>query len=254
MTNTHAPYALLIDVGNTRIKWGAYNLVTEDWQDKGTLDHDALAAWLTDNPLLRDARLLIGSHVAGAHLRQAIDTASQGRMTWLVPERQSHGITNQYQAPEKLGPDRWASLIAVHHLSPAHSLVVNAGTALTVDVLDEQGVFCGGLIVPGLQLMLASLASGTAGLPRQPGEWQAYPDNTGNALYSGAIQALAGSIMQMAHQMLQDGITPGQCVLSGGDADKIAPHLNLPCVIVDHLVLDGLACVASDLFKVKASS
>ena len=254
MSRQPAPFALLMDVGNTRVKWGAYNLVTEDWLDKGVLDHDALPAWLSDNTWIGGARQLLGSHVAGAHIRQAIDTACDGRMQWLTPESQSHGVTNRYLMPEKLGPDRWASLIAVHRLSPSNSLVVNAGTALTVDVLNEHGVFCGGLIVPGLQLMLASLASGTAGLPRQPGEWQAYPDNTGNALYSGAIQALAGSIMQMAHQMLQDGMTPGQCVLSGGDADKIAPHLNLPCVIVDHLVLDGLACIASDLFKVNARS
>jgi type III pantothenate kinase len=123
------------------------------------------------------------------------------------------------------------------------AIVVNAGTAVTVDALDAQGVFRGGVILPGLALMASALASGTAGLPRADGQFELFPDNTADAIATGAVLAVSGAIDRM-HDALSAMGPPPRIVLSGGAASAIAPHLTAPMVSVPYLVLEGLRVVA----------
>ncbi|MCB6183893.1 type III pantothenate kinase [Leeia sp. TBRC 13508] len=245
-----SPYALLFDIGNTRIKWGMYDLAVGVWHKKGLIEHDELADWLNKyRPILDQATLIKGSNVSTSHFQEKINQSSHHTIEWVVSETARASVINRYDFPNKLGADRWLSLIAARSAHEGNVVVVNAGTAVTIDALDESGAFRGGFIVPGLHLMRQSLAKGTAGLPLQEGGFANYPSNTGNALYTGAVQAIAGAIMQIAHQMLNDGIPPGMCMLSGGDANIIAPHLSLPVTIVEHLVLDGLAVISQHAYS-----
>jgi type III pantothenate kinase len=179
---------LAIDAGNTRIKWG----LTDATRDGGWLRHDALptadaatlGAALMDLP--RPDRVVI-ANVAGAAVRAAL-TQTLATLNvapqWVRGRQQQCGVKSGYAEPAQLGADRWAGVIAAWHLYGCACVVVNAGTTMTVDALSHEGVFLGGVIVPGLTLMRRSLASGTAQLPLAEGTFCYFPDNTADAIMS----------------------------------------------------------------------
>jgi type III pantothenate kinase len=164
-------------------------------------------------------------------------------LVWLRASDTLAGVINRYDCPEQLGADRWAALIGAHHLHGGASLVVNAGTATTMDAIDANGVFHGGLILPGLTLMLTSLANATAQLPAANGSHTALPRNTDDAIASGAIEATVGAIERMFKQVAAE--PSASCLLTGGAASELAPHLRIPLQQVDDLVLKGLLRVAA---------
>ena len=128
-------------------------------------------------------------------------------------------------------------------LFPSPCVVVNARTAVTVDALDGEGVFHGGVILPGLNLMLHALAASTVSLKMPPGQYQNFPVNNADAMYSGAMQAVCGAIEQMRHRLGAD--PPPRCIVSGGAAPDIAAHLTAPVEVVDNLVLEGVLALAT---------
>src|SRR6185503_9755799 len=159
---------------------------------------------------------------------------------WVAARANQCGVTNTYGDPSQLGADRWAALIGARHVHAGPSVVVSSGTATTVDLLSGAGVFRGGLILPGVELMKESLASRTAGLPLARGEFTDEPRNTADAIESGCLLAQAGAIERL-HARLEPGAV---CLISGGAALRIAARLNVPARVVDDLVLQGLLRMA----------
>jgi type III pantothenate kinase len=238
-------HILAIDAGNTRIKWGVFD--GAKWNPCGALP-TAEAARLHDvwNSVPADA-LAFASNVAGIEVQGHIERAcAKGGWPLAItgPSAIGLGVTNGYRDHRQLGSDRWAALIAAHHGHRGHKLVVNAGTALTVDALLADGHFLGGLIVPGPALMRQSLDRGTAGLRSIEGRFDAFPTRTQDAITTGAIQACAGAIERMRQAMAGGGCEPGLAILSGGAAAELAPHLSLELVVNENLVLDGLLLIA----------
>ena len=235
---------LAIDAGNTRIKWGMHDGVR--WLKQGWVE-TARAAELkaTLDELPRPQTTLV-SNVAGEPLNQQLASIlpSTPAARWIKSERAQCGVRNSYDDPAQLGCDRWAALIGSRRLYDGPAVVVNAGTALTVDALAGDGVFVGGIIVPGAQLMRMALAGRTAALKLQPGKFSFFPNATGDAIMSGAIDGLCGAIERMARFLEETGQTMPLCVLSGGGAALIEPHLNLEVKVVDNLVLEGLLTIA----------
>jgi len=236
---------LAIDAGNTRIKWGVHD--GNVWLATGAVETGAAArlaqAWAAAPP----AAKAIASNVAGEGVRAALEgaCASRGIALQVIASQASQlGVVNGYREPAQLGSDRWAGLVAAHRLEPGNKLVVNVGTALTIDALAGDGRFLGGLIVPGPALMRRSLDRGTAGLRLTEGRFDDFPRSTPDAITSGAIQAGAGAVAQLRDAMARLGLAPGRAVLSGGAAGEIAPHLPIACSIHENLVLDGLALIA----------
>ncbi len=237
---------LAIDAGNTRIKWGVHD--GSAWKSLGAIAtadaatlYDALRSVLpVDNA--------IASNVAGSEVGEKIAAAVRRGGTQIVfiqPEPGQLGVQNGYRDPRQLGADRWAALIAAHHAEPpGNKLVVNAGTALTIDGLAADGRFLGGLIVPGPALMRRALDHGTAGLRLTEGTLQDFPGSTPDAITSGAIQAAAGAVERFAHIMAARGAPPGRIILSGGAAAEIAGSLPITTTHHENLVLDGLALIA----------
>jgi type III pantothenate kinase len=167
-------------------------------------------------------------------------------LRWLTAETQFQDVKSTYANPRQLGVDRWMGLIAARQRSQAPTLVVSAGTAMTVDALSADGVFLGGLIVPGVALMQQALRQGTARVAEGDGTWQAFPRTTADAVQSGIVTALCGAI-QLQHARLAEiaGGVP-RCLLTGGDADKLMPHLALSVEHVPALVLEGMERVAKE--------
>lgn len=237
---------LLLDAGNTRLKWGLRG--EAGWHGQGAIalaELDDLAAVLeAAGPIRR----VLGANVAGAGVAARLTglLAARGlEPVWIRPVESAFGVQNRYVDPSRLGADRWAALIGARALHGAAALVVTSGTATTADVLDGAGVFQGGVILPGLDLMRGSLARDTAQLPLADGRFEALPRRTADAIASGCLHAQLGAIERMFRLVEAE---PGAvCLLNGGAAASLAPLLAIPLQRVDNLVLEGLARMLSEL-------
>ncbi|HEU0233862.1 MAG TPA: type III pantothenate kinase [Gallionella sp.] len=240
---------LLIDAGNTRIKWASVD--EETWLRSGALPVEQAGELPHQFAGLQGIRQIWASNVAGEEIAQHIRNAGAGlsvRPRFIVAQEAQCGVRNGYSSPSQLGSDRWAALIAAWHLARGTCLVVNSGTATTVDALSATGEFIGGLILPGVELMQRSLRDAAVQLQaaqRQPGqgEYAPFPLNTADALYSGALQASCGAI-ERQYALLGDSSAP--VVLSGGAEAVLRNRLNVPLRIVDNLVLQGLWLIAQE--------
>jgi type III pantothenate kinase len=224
---------LCIDSGNTRTKWGLRE--GDAWLEQGVGLPDEIAA-----------DRILACNVGGVPPRLTIEALARRLsvpLEWLTASAAQCGVTNGYARPEQLGTDRWAALIGARGLHRSDCLVVMCGTATTVDVLRADGRFDGGLILPGLDMMRAALASGTADLPAAAGRYADLPRNTLDAIASGAIQSTAGAIERMFRQL--DPAREPLCILSGGAAGGVSPRLTFPHRMIDNLVLEGLARIAA---------
>ena len=238
-------YWLLIDAGNTRIKWAVHD--GRSYVAAGAAATAEAAGLGAALPADARAKRALASNVAGAAVGEALRAACAARgaaLEVIASRPEQLGVTNGYRDPGQLGTDRWAALIAAHRVGPGHKLVVNAGTALTIDALTSEGRFLGGLIVPGPALMRRSLGRGTAGLRLTEGEFTEFPGSTPEAITTGAIQACAGAVERMRDAMAGRGCAPSQVVLSGGAAAEIAGYLPIAATIRENLVLDGLLAIA----------
>jgi type III pantothenate kinase len=246
---------LLIDAGNTRVKWAlvAPGAPLGEWTADGAATHadtpQLELAWCEAAAAHQIERIVI-ANVAGNALRVQLEYVLQRCLSNLTPEWFASvpalaGVTNGYRNPAQLGCDRFAAAIAGHTLAPGVPvIVVNCGTATTIDAVTPDGVFLGGMILPGLGLMASSLARNTAQLPQiaQDGKLpDGFADNTDDAILSGILAAQSGAIEHAcaAHHA-------GACIISGGAAPYIAPMLKVPYRIVENIVLIGLHAAAAE--------
>lgn len=237
---------LAVDAGNTRIKWGFYD--GQAWCAHGQLVHSQRAQLAAALDALPAPRRIVLCNVAGAAAQAELETilARFGAPLIRVSARALQcGVKNGYARPEQLGPDRWAALIGAHHLRMGTALVVVAGTTLTVDALHD-GRFLGGIIAPGYQMMRTALCQGAAGLAGTPGEFSAFPDNTGDAMETGSMLALTGAVAAMRDTLARRAGGAPILVVSGGDAPRLLPHLPEPRRRVENLVLEGLRIIAEE--------
>ena len=234
---------LCVDCGNTRLKWGLHDgnrWLQLEALPLADLDHlqRSFSAWPAPSAA-------VACSVAGDEVRTAVENALGDRrelIHWVASQAEQCGVTSAYENPAQLGADRWAALIGARSLFRRDCVVVNAGTATTVDVLDRDGIFQGGLILPGIDLMRSSLFHNTARLPFSDGAFQSLPRNTEDAIASGILQATAGAIVGM-YARIAGGEQP-ICLLTGGAATSLLPVLQVPWQSVDHLVLEGLLQIA----------
>lgn len=250
---------LLIDAGNTRIKWALVD--GEDWLCRGdlpTVEADKLSRNIDEQLVhrnssanLHDIKQIWASNVAGEKVSRNIGNIGANISTrphFSEARVEQCGVRNGYASASQLGSDRWSALIAAWHIVKGKCLVVNSGTATTIDTLSGQGEFAGGLILPGVELMQRSLAEATDQLKSTQGVYVPFPLNTADAIYSGAIQAICGAT-ERQYILLNDDDT--QIVLSGGDATLLQPYFNRKLFkvqprIVDNLVLRGLLVMAQE--------
>jgi len=256
---------LFIDAGNTRIKWAIAAPLAETgglgrWRHQGSAERaeaPALAdAWRAPAAPVTAAWV---SNVAGPALRETLQAALRDafgaavEIVWFASVPHCAGVRNGYRRPTQLGCDRFAAAIGARALFPDQELLVaTCGTATTIDAVTADGAFLGGMILPGLGAMTASLASSTAQLPqieRFDAYMPVFADNTDEAIAAGCVAAQAGAIehaMRARRRQVPDA--PLRCVLAGGAGALLAQHLALGDVLldkVDNLVLPGLQVAAA---------
>jgi len=245
---------LAIDAGNSRIKWGVHE--DGSWRAQGWVPTQQASrldrAWAGfERP---DA--VIAANVAGAKVARALATAARRfrrPLRFVRSVAAQCGVRNSY-AVRELGADRWAALIGAWNLQRGPCVVVNAGTTVTVDALDRAGVYLGGMIVAGADLMREALARNTARLRPRPGRFAFFPSRTADAIESGVVNAHAGAIERMVRFMRQAGEAAPLTLVSGGAAQAIAPQINGAVEVVDNLVLEGLVRIALDSSAVSRQS
>ena len=234
---------LLIDAGNSRVKWA---LVEGDvWLRQGTLENAQVETLRKTFSELPPPDKILVSNVAGERMMQQLRAACAAwpcPIGFILARVEQCGVRNKYEHAAQLGSDRWAALIAARHQARTACLVVDCGTATTVDALSANGEFLGGLILPGIDMMRHSLAAGSAQLAENTGDWHEFPRNTADAVFSGAIQATVGAIRLQFEALAVRG--EARCLLSGGAADYVQPHLKLPLVREENLVLRGLQIIS----------
>lgn len=245
---------LLVDVGNTRIKWA-----TLDAGVLGAQHAEPHGRWSSNHVQQHiigasapPARVLV-SNVGGPRMAELL-TDAVARAWGLQPmfvqaTAQAAGVRNAYPEPGKLGVDRWLALIATHHRLSRAACVVSVGTAMTIDGLDAHGQHLGGLITPGPQLMVESLLGGTSDIAARAGTRQAtnaiLASDTATAIHNGARHALASLIVRACYWMrVQAGDSPA-VVLTGCAAALVEELLPWKAESVPDLVLRGLAVIAT---------
>ena len=235
---------LLIDSGNTRLKWAilqdgklapSHALVNQQLTRQ-----QLIAAWQGLTPKRLAIACVSATPLLELVRSVAVELWSSIEIIPIQSQAQAFGVHNAYRQPEKLGVDRWLALVAVHNIYQQAACIVDCGTAITVDLIDADGQHQGGLISPGLTLMKKSLAAGTEALLFDETDYIAGPaDFTAAAIDSGTLAAAVGLIEHVTAKQT----TPTLLILTGGDAERIAAQLvSLPIVDID-LVLRGLAVV-----------
>jgi type III pantothenate kinase len=250
---------LALDVGNTRLKWALYDtpqpgaaLIAQGAEFLENIDKLAEGAWSE----LPEPSHILGCIVAGDAIRRRVVAQLElweATPQWVVASAAEAGLTNGYDHPARLGADRWIAMIGARQrvlaLGERHPIVVvMVGTAVTVEAIDANGKFLGGIIIPGHGIMLRALESGTAGLHVPTGEVVDFPTNTSDALTSGGTFAIAGAVERMIQHVTKHCGTAPICIMTGGAGWKMAPSMSVPFELVDSLIFDGLLEIAKNRF------
>jgi type III pantothenate kinase len=236
---------LLVDMGNTRLKWavttGGQMMAGVPLLNIHINRQSLVDLWSGIHCPKRIAVSCVGAHQSLELLQSvARDLWLDVDIILIRPQAQAFGVINAYREPGQLGVDRWLTLIAVNRQYQRSCCIVDCGTAITVDLLDADGVHQGGMISPGLTLMKKSLVSGTEALPFSEAIYEmGLASSTEAAIYSGTLMAAVGLIKQVL--VMQTEKTT--LILTGGDAKLIAIQLEVEAIIDPDLVLRGLLCV-----------
>jgi type III pantothenate kinase len=243
---------LLIDLGNTRLKWAASE---PGWTlGAATLRGREIIELLDDAwQELPPPSVVVVVSVAPPSINDAIAQWVHNR--WGIgvhraqPKTEQLGVINRYRDSAALGADRWAALIGARAAFPQSAVcVVDCGTAATIDALTGAGDFAGGVIFPGLGLLRQALTSGTAHIRASDGdELSCLARTTGDAVAAGTLYGLTGAIERVCQEFEQALAEPMKLVITGGDADRVAARLTRPARRMPDLVLRGLDRIAQTL-------
>lgn len=236
---------LLIDCGNTRLKWALASSGTIS--TRGAFEHagaDISIALEHEWSALPPIRRICVASVASLGLDVEIETLARQRFgaecEFLRSPATALGIRNAYREPHRLGIDRFLALAALHARQHRAQVLVGVGTAMTLDAIDADGTHLGGWIVPSPALMRDSVLTRTARVATADGQLTDFADNTADALYSGSLYAGSGAVERFCANAARRFQTWPAVVLTGGGSDEIAPLLP-GAERADDLVLEGLA-------------
>lgn len=242
----------LLDLGNSRLKLAAWSATGElgevqVWSHGATDFPATLQPWLEQ---LRPGDTCWLASVAGPDITAAVagQLASHGcpaQRARTLPE--AAGVRIAYAEPSRLGVDRFLALLAAHARGPGPWLLVSAGSALTVDLLDAQGLHRGGVIAPSPEHMRAALAARFPALAYAGGEAHAFAADTADALAGGSLGAAAG-LVERSHREATHLLGKAPTVLvGGGGGQRLAEALELDVEPAPALVLEGLAVYAENV-------
>jgi len=242
-------FVLLIDIGNTSIHWRLYskesNVTKPTFSLKHNRDWHASITQLVRSIAGFSIGQVLIANVSGQAIEKQLNEHIEYHLkllpVFIKSAREGKDVINAYQDPEKLGVDRWlavqASCLLCQNYGYGAALVVDAGTAMTIDAVLSNGEHLGGSILAGLYLQQTTLLKNTQQISA-----------TASAVYRGALLGLTGAVKESLRGLLMTLNEQDGCevivVLTGGDAESIESGLldlpDIDILQVDNLVLDGL--------------
>jgi len=244
---------LLLDIGNSRIKWCLHNNIENKFgpagamlQNKTGLNELFSEHW---NHLACPDRVLV-SNVSGSSIAETLDAwikkAWQVDTEYVKTEAQSHGVRNAYPDYCKLGIDRWMAIIAAWHRYQCYQeaiCVVDCGTAMTIDGISKSGQHLGGLILPGYAMMQEILANNTSDINtiRMTTPSSEFSNSTEQGVNSGCYLAMIATIDRVVTSMKNDHDGRVRCIITGGNSEFVIKQLEEEFEYEPNLVLQGLA-------------
>jgi len=246
---------LLIDIGNTRIKWA---LSTTQGQEKSGFENQNVFQWQKDKLPgelssqwchLEQPEAVYISNVAGEAIRVILTNWCQFQWNitpeFVIVSETCCVITNSYPDPDRLGIDRWLAMIAGWTLVRNYVCVIDCGSAITIDVINSKGDHLGGMIAPGLALSARALTDHTHALTAEQKKY--FPmlaNNTEDAISSGCYHLFSGGIQHMIRKVQQQFAPDMRYIITGGDAELVLEDLkDDPEIELEHepdLILQGL--------------
>ncbi len=244
---------LLVDIGNTRIKWARF-----DGGRVAPARAAAHARWKpADYRRLFRSRPAIGrvvvSSVAGAKVNRALAAAARragAAIDFVTVPRRGGGVRVGYLEPWRLGVDRFVAAVGAHRLFAGVPLcVVGVGTAMTLDLVDARGRHRGGAIIPAPALMVDTLFSRTAGIQRRSrGGARGGTGLFGRSTRAGVLQGSRYAAAALIDRAVEEGRVLLKrrplVILTGGQAGAVRPLVESACLGVADLVLRGLAVLS----------
>ena len=250
---------LTIDIGNSRIKWGVWDgeeiIRFGDFSHESNFNEQLFERCMPELTTI-DAAIdkIIVSNVAGQQaemvFKKWLSEKSDAKPVFFKTQKQCCGVTNAYANPESHGVDRWAALIAARSLGGTGVCIIDIGTAVTIDVMNAEGVHQGGMIMPGLNMMQKALLDDTSGIifdesiSEKTAEF--FATNTQDAVKSGTLQLLRAGLEDVCLQAIKRYGKDIRIILTGGSAEKMLPlflaaNPTIPNLTHEpHLVLKGL--------------
>jgi type III pantothenate kinase len=243
---------LLVDAGNTRIKWATWDGVK--MTGRGHLFHVGIDRSRLGEKLWSDLDRplwVVMASVAGRELEQGL--SAWIKQTWhvaveLVRSQSSvFGVHNAYPAPEQMGVDRWVAMLGANARQLTPCCIIDCGTAITIDALAATGQHQGGVIFPGQYLMRQSLYGNTRQIPpAEQGQGTVFGKNTQDCVWGGTLYAAASAIDGICQRMEAKLAGKVQRVLTGGDAEGLLPYLRGPYRLEKDLLFYGLLVAAGE--------
>ena len=246
---------LTLDAGNTRLSCGFFNedklVHTFCRENDGGCTEEALADFFLSEIKRAGLALTEISEISACSVVPSMNSTitkackkAFGKEVLFLQSNCKTGLKISYNNPEKLGTDRIAAAIGATALEPDKNIiVVDMGTATTVDVITKEKEFCGGAILPGMNLMMKSLVSGTAQLPEvQITQPEKLPGtSTTQCIQAGVYYGALGGIKELIQQFTRE-IFNGQksFVIATGGLSYLFENEGLFDRIEKNLVLEGL--------------
>ncbi len=229
---------LVIDAGNTRIKYGCHD--GERWLLQCVLEDGRFRFPEGFSPRRVVMSCVAGQKVKDFLLRTVAELGASSE--WLSASVERCGLQCGYDDPSSLGPDRWAAALGAWCLTGRSCVVMSAGTATTIDLIRAPGIYDGGCILPGLSMMQDALARGTAMLTFAEGEIALPARNTHDAIYTGCVLAQVGALREVSRMLSPDA----PIILTGGAAPSLLSLLGPAVQYRPWLTLEGMLSVARD--------
>lgn len=249
---------LTVDIGNSRIKWALWQagiIITRGVSEYRSVNTGGNTAekikqvldelFSTVEPPQRVFAVCVASQEVRPVLSDWVKQYWQLDVEYLKTSKRFAGITNAYDQPAQHGADRWAGVVAAHLAYPDSSVcIIDAGTAITFDLVDKHGQHLGGYILPSYNSMHTALLSNTANIKSEicmQYRDHEIPDNTSDAVNQGVhkmIKAGVREISQLAQEKMEE---PVQIVITGGYAKTILAYPDMPAMKHEpDLVMQGL--------------
>jgi type III pantothenate kinase len=239
---------LFVDIGNSAVKWVTTDELLSDAVHRATsedLPGSVTSVW---QQIVVPGQVYISSVLKDDRITELGRWISRRwNLSPVIAQTKAEelGVINGYRTPEQLGVDRWLALLAARSLSAAPVVVVDCGSATTIDLMDAMGRHLGGVILPGLQLFQHCLLANTDIPPvAESGTIDYFATDTAIGITSGAMLATASSVERMLRLLQERSGSPVDCLLTGGNAILLSEHLTQPHRNVPNLILQGLALQA----------